>query len=105
MERAMKQIERVPALRSQIYERLRAAIRVGVYPPGTRLLELDVAKDLGVSRTPAREALALLTRDGILVHEGRGFRIPVFDAQQITEVFEIRQRLEPYAVRVVCQRA
>jgi DNA-binding GntR family transcriptional regulator len=101
----MKQIQRVPDLRSQIYERLRNAIRSGEYAPGTRLLEHDVARDLGVSRTPAREALALLTRDGILVHEGRGFKLPVYDAQQVTEVFEIRQRLEPYAVRLACERS
>jgi DNA-binding GntR family transcriptional regulator len=68
-------------------------------------LEHDVARDLGVSRTPAREALALLTRDGILVQERRGFKLPVYDAQQITEVFEIRHRLEPYAVRLACERA
>jgi len=101
----MKQVERVPDLRSQIYERLRVAIRGGEYAPGTRLLENDVAKDLGVSRTPAREALALLTQDGLLVHEGRRFKVPVYDKQQITEVFEIRQRLEPYAVRLACERA
>jgi len=101
----MKQVERVPGLRSQIYERLRIAIRGGEYAPGTRLLENDVARDLGVSRTPAREALALLTQDGLLVHEGRRFKVPVFDQQQITEVFEIRQRLEPYAVRLACERA
>jgi DNA-binding GntR family transcriptional regulator len=101
----MKQVERVPDLRSQIYERLRIAIRGGEYAPGTRLLENDVAKDLGVSRTPAREALALLTQDGLLVHEGRRFKVPVFDERQITEVFEIRQRLEPYAVRLACERA
>jgi DNA-binding GntR family transcriptional regulator len=101
----MKQIQRVPDLRSQIYERLRNAIRSGEYAPGTRLLEHDVARDLGVSRTPAREALALLTRDGILVQERRGFKLPVYDAQQITEVFEIRYRLEPYAVRLACERS
>ena len=101
----MKQVERVPDLRSQIYERLRIAIRGGEYAPGTRLLENDVAKNLGVSRTPAREALALLTQDGLLVHEGRRFKVPVYDEQQITEVFEIRQRLEPYAVRLACERA
>jgi DNA-binding GntR family transcriptional regulator len=101
----MKQVQRVPDLRSQIYERLRNAIRGGEYAPGTRLLENDVAKDLGVSRTPAREALALLTQDGLLVHEGRRFKVPVYDERQIIEVFEIRQRLEPYAVRLACERA
>jgi DNA-binding GntR family transcriptional regulator len=102
---AMKRIQRVPDLRSQIYDRLRSAIRSGVYPPGTRLVENDVARDLGVSRTPAREALALLTRDGMLIREDRCFKLPNFDAQQITEVFEIRRGLEPYAVRLACERA
>ncbi len=59
----------------------------------------------GLSRTPAREALALLTRDGILVHEGRSFTVPVYGAEQIAEVFEVRRRMEPYAVRVACERA
>ena len=101
----MKRVQRVPDLRSQIYERLRSAIRRGTYPPGKRLLENEIARDLGVSRTPAREALAMLTHEGILINEGRGFKLPVYDAQQITEVFEIRQRLEPYAVRLICERA
>src|SRR5882724_13451564 len=101
----MEGIERVPDLRSQIYERLRRALRIGTYPPGARLYENDVARDLGVSRTPAREALALLTRDGILIHEGRSFTVPVYGAEQIANVFEVRRRMEPYAVRVACERA
>jgi len=70
-----------------------------------RLLENDVAKDLGVLAHPAREALALLTQDGLLVHEAGASRSPVFDDRQSSEVFEIRQRLEPYAVRLACERA
>jgi hypothetical protein len=101
----MKQVERVPDLRSQNYERLRIAIRGGEYAPGTRLLEDDVSKDLDVWRTSARVALALLTQDGLSVHEGPRFKVPVYDDQKIIDVFEIRQRLEPYAVRLACERA
>lgn len=101
----IKQVQRAPDLRTQIYDSLRDAIRSGVYAPGVRLLEQDVARDMGVSRTPAREAMALLTRDGILVQERRGFSLPVYDAKQINDVFEIRRALEPLAVRLACERA
>jgi DNA-binding GntR family transcriptional regulator len=98
-------IQRVPDLRSQVYANLRDAIRRGAYPRDFKFQEHSIARDFGVSRTPAREALALLACDGLLVQEGRGFRYPVYTAAEIKDVFEVRQRLEPYAITQVAKHA
>jgi DNA-binding GntR family transcriptional regulator len=101
----MRPIQRVPDLRSQVYDRIRENLRAGVYPATVRLLEHGIAREFGVSRTPAREALAMLAREGLLIQEGRGFRIPQYTRQEISDVFEVRMRLEPFAVRLAVERA
>lgn len=98
-------IQRVPDLRSQVYDHLREAIRRGEFAADAKLQEHGIARDYGVSRTPAREALALLARDGLLVQDGRGFRFPRHTLDDIEKVFEMRQRLEPYAVRRATETA
>lgn len=101
----MAQVVRVPDLRKQVYEGLLANIRQHRYPTDTRFLENSVAKEFGVSRTPAREALALLVQDGLIVQEGRGFRFPKISAAELMEVYEVRLRLEPFAARRAVERA
>jgi len=101
----MSQVVRVPDLRQQVYLGLRENIRIGHYPPETRFLEHSVAAEFGVSRTPAREALALLLQDGLIVQEGRGFRFPSYTADEIMDVFEVRLRLEPFAARRAVERS
>jgi DNA-binding GntR family transcriptional regulator len=101
----MPSVIRAPDLRQQVYESLRENIRTGHYPPETRFLEKSVAEEFGVSRTPAREALALLVQDGLIVQEGRGFRFPVFTVDEIMDIYEVRLRLEPFAVRRAVERA
>jgi DNA-binding GntR family transcriptional regulator len=104
-ETATAAIVRAPDLRSQVYERLRDALRRGLYPADSRLLEHTVAQEYGVSRTPAREALALLARDGLLRQEGRGFRIPTLTQAEIADVFQVRRLLEPTAVALAAKLA
>jgi DNA-binding GntR family transcriptional regulator len=101
----MAPVVRVPDLRQQVYEGLREAIRRGDYPPEARFLEHGVARDFGVSRTPAREALALLVQDGLIVQDGRSFRFPTYTPEEIDEVFEVRRRIEPFAVRLAVERS
>lgn len=94
-----KAIVRVADLRQQVYETLKARITAGGYEADTKFQEIALAQELGVSRTPVREALAMLVRDGLLVQITRGFRLPRFTPEEIAEVCEIRRRLEPYAMR------
>lgn len=99
-ENPMKQpIIRVADLRQQVYEALKARITAGGFALDDRLQEIALAEELGVSRTPVREALAMLVRDGLLVQATRGFVFPRFSAQDIAETTEIRLLLEPYAIR------
>ncbi|HEY0297342.1 MAG TPA: GntR family transcriptional regulator [Bordetella sp.] len=91
-------IVRVADLRQQVYDALKARITTGKFPSDAHLFEISLAKELNVSRTPVREALAMLVRDGLLVQLARGFRFPRFSEQEIIEIIEIRLLLEPYAI-------
>lgn len=93
-------IERVDSLRVQVAKRLREQLRLGKLPPGTRLTEKAVAEALGVSRTPAREALNLLGEGGVL--ESRpsgGYIVPVMTHTDIDELYEVRGYLEVPALK------
>lgn len=94
-----KPIIRVADLRQQVYDVLKERIIAGGFTPDSRLQEIALAEEIGVSRTPVREALAMLVRDGLLVQATRGFELPRFTVRDITETTEIRMLLEPYAIR------
>jgi DNA-binding GntR family transcriptional regulator len=98
-------VQRVPDLRRQVFDRLREDINAGSLGDDERLTEMTVAKRYEVSRTPAREALALLAHTGLLVPEGRGFRVPVFSRKDIDDMFEVRGLIEPYAAACIARDA
>lgn len=94
----MTPLRKPTPLRQQVYDRLRADLRRGRFRPGERMTEAALAADLDVSRTPVREALGQLAREGLLTALPRGgFRLPALDERDIAEMFEVRTRLEPYA--------
>jgi DNA-binding GntR family transcriptional regulator len=96
---AIAKIERAPSLRDQVVARLLASLREGKFVPGERLTEGNVASVLGVSRTPVREALGLLAERGILARrDGGGFIVFKPSRKSLTDMFELRRLLEPYAL-------
>ncbi len=97
----MNEIVRAADLRDQVYDALRRRIKDGAYEPGHRLTEAQVSKEFGVSRTPAREALVMLSKSGLINEAERGFELPTFTADDIRAIFEIRRLTEPYAVRKI----
>lgn len=101
---ASKMIVRVADLRQQVYDSLKERITAGAFPPDAKFQELSIAEDMGVSRTPVREALAMLVRDGLLEQGRRGFRYPRLSAEFVADVTDVRLRLEPYALRRVVER-
>ena len=92
-------------LRDQIYKLIRDDLRLGALAPGERLVEVSLAKKLGVSRTPVREALFQLASDGLLVESNRGYMLPVHTTQEIKDRLEIRKLLEPEILRRACTEA
>ena len=84
---------------------LRRQLSFGELGPGHRLTEIKVAAALQVSRTPVREGLAALAREGLLVREGRSYVVPSLDQDDINEVLELRSLLEPHAVQRVAESA
>jgi len=93
-------ISRVP-LRDEVYRELLDRIQRGHYPDRARLQDTELASELGVSRTPVREALIRLAREGVLDSSmGRGFRIRGLDPGELREVGTILGSLEALALRL-----
>src|SRR3954464_9375987 len=77
------------------YDALRSRLRTGLVTPEDRMVDLEIAAQLGMSRMPVREALLQLVAEGVLVSTARGYRIPTLDPKDVMEVFELRKLLEP----------
>jgi len=93
------------SVRERAYEHLKASILSGRLNPGERLTEEHLAKELGISRTPVREALHKLESEGLIKPlPSRGFIASQDSKDDIEELFEIRAVLEGYALRVICGR-
>ncbi|MQY02678.1 GntR family transcriptional regulator [Actinomadura macrotermitis] len=93
------------ALADQAYRRLRAAIVERRLPPGTRLSVPDVARRLGVSRSPAREAIAQIVGDGLATFAPRkGAVVATVTLADLREIYEIREVLEGLAARLAASR-
>jgi DNA-binding GntR family transcriptional regulator len=93
------------SVREKTYEYLKAGIFSGRFRPGERLAEEHLAEELGVSRTPVREALHKLEQDGLIEPmESRGFCIPSDSPEEIEDLFELRTVLEGYTLKIICER-
>ncbi|GAA4479269.1 GntR family transcriptional regulator [Rhodococcus olei] len=89
---------------SKQYQRLRADILDGTYPPGTPLHETQLSETYGASRTPIREALNWLTHDGLLERAARGFRVREGTAEDVIEIYAARVALESEAAGAAALR-
>lgn len=88
------------------YDLILDAIDRGIYAPGSRLLETDLAQRLGVSRTPVREALRRLETQGVVVHEPRrGAVVATLDYSQMGELYAVREALEAMAAKLAARHA
>jgi DNA-binding GntR family transcriptional regulator len=99
MNTSIKPLERPAGLADRVYNQLRDNIGSHQIRPGERLQEVGLAAQLGVSRTPVREALARLESEGMIVVEGRGFVVPELTDADIEEIYELRFLLEPAAAK------
>ncbi len=102
---ALVPLDRPLALGEQVYHTLRAHLRDGRIAPGQPLQEVPLATQLGVSRTPVREALARLASEGLLVSGGRSFMVPALTLADVDDIYEIRLLIEPAAMARVAPLA
>ena len=92
-------------LRDVVFNTLRQAILKGELEPGERLMEIQLAERLGVSRTPIREAIRKLELEGlVLMIPRKGAEVAKISARSLREVLEVRRALEELAIELACQR-
>lgn len=92
-------------LREVVCESIRDAIRKGILKPGERIMEIQLAEELGVSRTPVREAIRKLELEGyVVMMPRRGTYVANMSIRDISEIFEIRTALESLSNGLAAER-
>jgi GntR family transcriptional regulator, vanillate catabolism transcriptional regulator len=90
---------------SRVIVRMREMILQGELVPGQRVREVELAGNLGVSRTPVREALPILAQEGLLTQlDTRGFVVRQFTPQEIMDAIDVRGVLEGLAARMLAEQ-
>lgn len=92
-------------LAKDAYTLILEAIDAGVYKPGDRLVEFELAERFGVSRTPVREALQRLETQSMLSRDGRSLIVASLDHNQLAELYTVRTELEGLAARLAARHA
>ena len=100
-------IEKPPAatLSGELAERIRQDLLDGALPPGSRINEVSLSRELAVSRTPLRAALQMLAGEGLLTYRpNRGFTVRAFPLSEIVDAYEMRALAEGLAARLAAER-
>lgn len=94
-----------PSLVDHAYDVIRRRILDNIYQPGAHALEGELAAELGISRTPVREALIRLQNEGLVeIIPRHGMRVLPVSATDMKEIYEVLTALESYAVELVARR-
>ena len=89
-----------PTLADRAYRRIRDRVLSGRYPPGSRLVNRSLARELGVSPIPVREALKRLASEGLVRHiPGAGAFVHALDRRELEKLYDFRACLEGFAAR------
>ena len=92
-------------LRDVVFNTLRQAIRTGELKPGERLMEIHLADQLGVSRTPSREAIRKLELEGLVTMiPRRGAEVAQITEKSMNDVLEVRRAVDALCVELACER-
>ncbi|OPY68944.1 MAG: putative HTH-type transcriptional regulator YdfH [Syntrophorhabdaceae bacterium PtaU1.Bin034] len=92
-------------LREQVYNGIKDSIISGEFEPGRRLIEEKLAEDMKTSRTPVREAIQKLEKEGLIYRLPRGgFAVKGVSEEEVEEVFNLRSLLEGYAANLASTR-
>ncbi|WP_343081327.1 GntR family transcriptional regulator [Ostreiculturibacter nitratireducens] len=92
-------------MQKDAYSLILEAIDQGIYRPGDRLVESELAERFGVSRTPIREALQRLETQSMLTRDGRSLIVASLDHNQLAELYVVRAELEGLAAKLAAKHA
>lgn len=102
--RALDRLEQGGQLAERTYEAIKSATLVNRLPPGTPLSVPELARQLGVSRSPVREAVQRLIYDGLATHSpNRGAEVSLVDIDDLRQLYVVRERLEGLAARLATE--
>lgn len=103
--KALRKLGDTDSLTDKAYKSIKSALNNGAFRPGERLTSREVADSLGVSITPAREALGKLVAEGSLeMHGPRTIVVPLLTLERYEEILQIRRLLEGFAARSAAER-
>ena len=95
---------REKSLRGQVFDKIRSDILKGRYQQGDELVECTIGKELGVSRTPVREAIRQLELEGLVrLVPNKGAFVNGISARDVTDIYLIRSRLEGLCARMAVE--
>lgn len=98
-------VKKLTSLSDQVYEELRSSIICSNLLPGEKLVELDIAAQMGTSQGPVREALQRLERDGLVERRARSASyVTSISADEMFELFSVRSAVEGFAIRRAAQQ-
>jgi DNA-binding GntR family transcriptional regulator len=96
----MKTLQTSPSLVEQVHKAILAEIAGGRLPPNGRIIQEQLAQELGVSRQPIQQALTLLRKEGVLIDApGRGLQVAPLDLEHVRHMYEVRAVIEGLAFR------
>lgn len=98
-EESISPVTRPTTIRDHVYFLLRDRLGTGRFALNERIIEKDLVEQLGVSRTPVRDALARLASEGFLVSTKHGYRVPTITREDIEYMTEMRAVVEPLAAQ------
>lgn len=105
MDATARPAARTPTAAEAAYQRLRAMILDNLLPPGTQRLEAELALELGMSRTPVREAMLRLQQEGLVsVTPRHGMRVAPISVADMRDIYDVLESLEPKAAELLARR-
>ena len=101
MESIFKPMDDKTSLHILVYKQLKELIISGKLKPGERLMEYELARELNISKTPIREAIRELSKEGLIIHESRRkLTVVKFTEKDIREILTLRAELESFAMEL-----
>ena len=102
----MKPLQPAPSLVEQVHRSILSSIASGQLRPGERIIQEQLAQQLGISRQPVQQALTLLRKEGVLIDApGRGLQVAPLDLEHVRHMYEVRAVIEGLAFRLAAERS